>query len=43
MPWSVAVSGEKLSGRFGVFERPDQTVKTSLREYTDVKQRNAPQ
>jgi hypothetical protein len=35
MPWSVAVSGEKLSGRFRVFKRPDQTETNSLREYTE--------
>lgn len=26
-----------------IFERPDQTERTSLREYTDVKQRNGPE
>jgi hypothetical protein len=43
MLWSGAVSGEKLSGRFVIFERPDQTERTSLREFTDGKQRNGPQ
>jgi hypothetical protein len=29
--------------RFGIFERPDQTERTSPREFTDGKQRNGPQ